>query len=130
MNARTVVATPGAPSPVGPYSQGVQLGPWVWTSGQVGLDPETGRIDGADAAAQADRALRNIEAILQAAGARLQDVVRTTVFLADMDDFAAVNAVYARYFTSGFPARACVQVVRLPLGARVEIDALAVRAGS
>jgi 2-iminobutanoate/2-iminopropanoate deaminase len=127
MNGKTIVTSTQAPAPVGPYSQGVQLGNWVWTSGQVGLDPETGRIEGADAAAQADRTLRNIRAILSAAGTGLEDVVRTTVFLTDMDDFAAVNAVYSRYFASAYPARACVQVARLPLGARVEIDALAVR---
>ena len=98
---------------------------WVWTSGQVALDPATGDMVGSDAAAQADRALANVKAILLAAGAGLDAVVRATVYLTDMDDFSAVNAVYARYFPADYPARACVQVSRLPLGALVEIDAVA-----
>jgi 2-iminobutanoate/2-iminopropanoate deaminase len=103
----------------------VILDGWVWTSGQVALDPESATMTGADAAAQADRALRNIEAILAAAGSGLEGVVRVTVYLTDMNDFAAVNQVYARYFASAYPARSCVEVSRLPLGALVEVDALA-----
>jgi len=98
---------------------------WIFTCGQVALDPETGAIVGSDAATQADRALRNIEAILRAAGSSLERVVRATVFLTNMDDFAVVNGVYARYFPSAFPTRVCVEVSRLPLGALVEIDAIA-----
>jgi 2-iminobutanoate/2-iminopropanoate deaminase len=122
---KTIVRCNEAPSPVGPYSQGVILDGWVWTSGQVALDPQSASMTGADAAAQADRALRNIEAILAAAGSSLEGVVRVTVYLTDMNDFAAVNKVYARYFPSAHPARSCVEVARLPLGALVEIDALA-----
>jgi 2-iminobutanoate/2-iminopropanoate deaminase len=122
---KTIVRCNEAPAPVGPYSQGVILDGWVWTSGQVALDPESATMTGADAAAQADRALRNIEAILAAAGSSLDRVVRVTVYLIDMNDFAAVNKVYARYFASACPARSCVEVSRLPLGALVEIDALA-----
>ena len=122
---RTIVETQGAPTPVGPYSQGVILDGWLWTSGQVALDPSTGQVVGRDAAAQADRTLQNIRAILEAGGSGLDHVVRATVYLTNMDDFAAVNAVYARYFPSAFPARVCVEVSRLPLGALVEIDVTA-----
>ena len=98
---------------------------WIWTSGQVALDPETGKMVGSTAAQQADRALRNVKAILEAAGSGLDRVVRATVYLTSMDDFKAVNEVYARYFTGDPPARACVEVSRLPLDALVEIDAIA-----
>lgn len=123
--SKKIITTSRAPAAVGPYSQGVVLDGWFWTSGQVALDPATGKMVGSDAAAQADRALRNIEAILKEAGSSLDQVVRCTVYLTNMDDFAAVNEVYARYFPAAFPARACVEVSRLPLGALVEIDAIA-----
>jgi 2-iminobutanoate/2-iminopropanoate deaminase len=122
---RTIIASQAAPAPVGPYSQGVVMDGWLWTSGQVALDPRTGTLAGADAAQQADRALRNIGAILEGGGSGWAHVVRATVFLTDMGDFAAVNAVYARYFPTSFPARVCVEVSRLPLGALVEIDVTA-----
>ena len=122
---RTIVNTSEAPSPVGPYSQGVTLDGWIWTSGQVALDPASGSIVGSDAASQADQTLRNIVAILKAGGSSLDRVVRATVYLTNMEDFAAVNAVYARYFPIAFPARVCVEVSRLPLGALVEIDVVA-----
>ena len=123
--SKTIVVTDQAPAAVGPYSQGMVLDGWIWTSGQVALDPSSGEMVGSDAATQADRALRNIEAILQAAGSSLDRVVRATVYLTNMDDFAAVNKVYASYFGEAFPARVCVEVSRLPLGALVEIDAIA-----
>ena len=122
---KKIVTCSEAPLPVGPYSQGVICDGWVWTSGQVALDPQTGKVCGATAADQADRALRNIEAILGAAGARLDQVVRATVYLTSMDEFGPVNAVYARYFPDAHPARSCVEVRRLPLGALVEIDVTA-----
>ena len=122
---KVIIQTSDAPSAVGPYSQGVVLDGWMWTSGQVALDPATGKMVGSDAASQANQALRNIDAILRSAGSSLSKVVRTTVFLTSMDDFSAVNAVYARYFPKAFPARSCVEVARLPLGALVEIDAVA-----
>lgn len=122
---KSIIHTAEAPSAKGPYSQGVAMDGWVWTSGQVALNPATGTMVGADAATQADQALANIKAILHAAGAGLDSVVRATVYLTDMDDFSAVNAVYTRYFPADYPARACVQVSRLPLGALVEIDAVA-----
>lgn len=123
--SKRIVKTEHAPAAVGPYSQGVVLDGWLWTCGQVALDPKSGKLVGSDAATQADRALRNIQAILEAAGSGFDQVVRTTVYLKNMDDFASVNAVYARYFTGTYPARACVEVARLPLGALVEIDAIA-----
>jgi 2-iminobutanoate/2-iminopropanoate deaminase len=122
---KMIIKTGESPAPVGPYSQGVALDGWIWTSGQVALDPATGKLVGLDAAAQADQTLRNISAILKAGRSALEHVVKVTVYLTNMDDFAAVNAVYARYFSSAFPARVCVEVSRLPLGALVEIDALA-----
>ncbi len=127
--SKRIITTDQAPAAVGPYSQGVVLDGWIWTCGQVALDPATGEMVGSDAATQADRALQNVKAILHAAGATLDQVVRTTVYLANMDDFGAVNEVYARYFSNAFPARACVEVSRLPLGALVEIDAIAKVAG-
>lgn len=123
--SKAIVKTDQAPAAVGPYSQGVVIDGWVWTAGQIALDPETGEMVGSDAATQADRALRNVKAILEAAGSGLDRVVRATVYLDDMDDFAAVNEVYAGYFGESPPARACVEVSRLPLGALVEIDAIA-----
>jgi len=122
---RTIVRTDGAPGAVGPYSQGVVVDGWVWVSGQIPLDPATGAFVEGDVAEQARRCLRNVEAVLAAAGASLDDVVRATVYLTDMDDFAAVNGAYAEFFGDEPPSRACVEVTRLPKGARVEIDAVA-----
>lgn len=124
MNKKTV-KTDHAPAAVGPYSQAVIIDGWIWTAGQVALDPATGKLVGSDAATQADRALQNVKAIVEAAGSSLDRVVRATVYLVSMDDFAVVNEVYARYFSEPFPARACVAVAQLPLGALVEIDAVA-----
>lgn len=123
--SRKTIRTDHAPAAVGPYSQAVVLDGWVYTAGQVALNPETGKLVGADAAMQADRVLQNIEAILKASASGLDRVVRTTVYLVDMGDFAAVNEIYARYFSEPYPARACVEVSGLPLGALVEIDAIA-----
>ena len=123
--SKTIVKTDQAPAAVGPYSQGVVLDGWIWTSGQIALDPATGSMVGSDVAAQADRVLQNIQAILEAAGSSLDQVVRATVYLTNMDDFATVNEVYARYFLEASPTRVCVEVSRLPLGALVEIDATA-----
>lgn len=122
---KTIVRTPTAPTPVGPYSQGVILDGWLWTSGQVALDPKTGLLVGEDAATQAEQTLKNLKAILEHSGTSLERVVRASVLLTNMDDFTAVNAVYAKYFPSDFPARVCMEVSRLPLGALVEIDVTA-----
>jgi 2-iminobutanoate/2-iminopropanoate deaminase len=123
---RQAVSTDSAPKAIGPYSQAIRAGSLLFISGQVPIDPATGAIIAGDIAAQARRVLENIGAILQAAGASYDAVVRTTVFLADMNDFAAMNEVYARYFTAPAPARSTVQAARLPRDARIEIDAIAV----
>ena len=123
--SKVIVHIKDAPNPVGPYSQAEVADGWICTSGQVGLDPATGALVGADVVAQADQALRNLEAILRSVGCDLSSVVKSTVFLTDMDDFTAVNSVYSRYFPMDFPARSCVEVSRLPLGALVEIDVMA-----
>ena len=123
---REAVATRSAPQAIGPYSQGIRAGSLLFVSGQVPIDPATGSIVDGDIAAQTHRVLQNVGAILEAGGAWFDNVVRTTVFLADMNDFAAMNAVYATYFKAPAPARATVQVSRLPRDARIEIDVIAV----
>jgi 2-iminobutanoate/2-iminopropanoate deaminase len=122
---RQAVSTPSAPKAIGPYSQAVRAGSLLFVSGQVPIDPATGQIVNGDIAAQTHRVFQNIGEILKAGGASFDHVVRTTVFLADMDDFAAMNEAYATYFTTPAPARATVQVSRLPRDARVEIDVIA-----
>ncbi|MCI0347137.1 MAG: Rid family detoxifying hydrolase [Chloroflexi bacterium] len=123
---RHAVSTAGAPSAIGPYSQGLAAGDLVFCSGQIGLDPASGLlVDGVEA--QAERALRNLEAVLDAAGCTFNDVVRTTIYLANIDDFGAVNAVYARHVFDPPPARSTFAVGTLPKGAQVEIDAIARR---
>lgn len=121
------VETPKAPRAIGPYSQAIVVGQLVYTAGQIALDPETMELVGGDVAAQTERVLQNLQAVLEAAGSSLEDVVRTTVYLIHMDDFPAMNQVYARYFGSHRPARSTVTVAALPKNARVEIDAVAVR---
>ncbi len=123
---RQAVATPSAPKAIGPYSQAIRAGSLLFVSGQVPIDPATGQIVDGDIAAQTHRVFQNISEILKAGGATLDHVVRTTVFLADMNDFAAMNEVYADYFKAPAPARATVQVSRLPRDARIEIDVTAV----
>jgi 2-iminobutanoate/2-iminopropanoate deaminase len=121
---RTVVQTSAAPAAIGPYSQAIRSGELVVTAGQVGIDPASGElVDGV--AEQAERALRNLTAVLDAAGTSVERVIKTTVFLVDMADFATVNEVYARHFSSPFPARSTVAVAGLPKGALVEIEAIA-----
>jgi reactive intermediate/imine deaminase len=124
------IETARAPAPVGPYNQAVRAGNLLFCSGQIALDPASGSLVGAgDVALETRQVLANLLAVLDAAGARPSQVVRTTVFLADLADFATVNALYAEVFGAGVsPARACVQVAALPKGARVEIDAIAVLA--
>ena len=116
-----------APRAIGPYAQAVAEGDLVFCSGQVGLDPATGRLVPGGVAVEAARALENLAAVLAAAGLGLGDVVKTTVYLLDLAEFAALNEVYARYFHAPFPARATVGVAALPAGARVEIEAVATR---
>jgi len=123
-----VVATDQAHKAIGPYSQAVEVNGVIYTSGQVALDPASGQLVGTSAAEQTEQVLRNLEAVLGAAGASLQDVVKTTVYLADMGDFASMNEVYAKHFGKHNPARSTVQAARLPRDAPVELDAIAVKA--
>ena len=121
---RTAVQTNAAPAAIGPYSQAIRSGELIFTAGQIGLDPASGElVEGV--AAQTERALRNLSAILDAAGTSLERVIKTTIFLADMADFAAVNEAYARHISSPYPARSTVAVRELPKGALVEIEAVA-----
>jgi len=122
---REAISSDGAPKAIGPYSQAVRAGQLLFLSGQVPLDPATGQLVGGDIAAQTRRVMDNLGAVLNAAGLSFANVVRTTIFLADINDFAAVNDVYGGYFSAPAPARATVQVARLPKDARVEIDAIA-----
>lgn len=120
------VSTDKAPGAIGPYSQAVKAGGMVFCSGQIPIDPATGEFVSGDVAEQTEQVLKNLSAVLGAAGASLNRVVKTTVFLADMGDFAAMNEVYGRYFSENKPARATVQAARLPRDAKVEIECIAV----
>ena len=122
---RTVIATDQAPAAVGPYSQGVRAGKFVFTAGQIPMDPATGKLVGGDIQAQTRRVLQNVQAVLEAAGASLANVVKVTVFLLDMGNFKAMNEVYAEFFTASPPARSAVQAAALPLGVDIEIEAIA-----
>ncbi len=123
---REAVRTEGAPAAIGPYSQAVRSGGFLFCSGQIPLDPSTGKMVEGGIEAQAERVLRNLEAVLKAGGGSLSTVVKTTVFLTDLHDFPAVNAVYGKFFPQDPPARATVEVSKLPAGARIEIEAVAV----
>ena len=123
--SKTVVKTSDAPAAVGPYSQGIRAGDLIFVSGQLPMTPG-GELITDDIAAAADRSLQNVRAVLEAAGASMSNVVKVTVFLADMDDFGAMNEVYKRYFTEPYPARAAIAVKELPKGAPLEIEAIAV----
>lgn len=122
---RTVVTTASAPGAIGPYSQAIIIDGMVFTAGQTGINPGTKEFAGESIEAQTEQTLENIRAILEAAGSSLNNVVKTTVYLQSMDDFAAMNGVYGRYFASEPPARTTVQVAKLPLSALVEIEAIA-----
>ena len=122
---RTVISTPDAPKAIGPYSQGINANGFIFVSGQVAIDPATQQVVEGDVAAQTRRVIQNISEILEAAGSGLGKVVRTTVFLKNMDDFAAMNEVYGKYFNTNPPARSTVEVSRLPKDVLVEIDVIA-----
>lgn len=123
---KQVISTTAAPGAIGPYSQGVQLGDLIFTSGQLGLVPESGQLaEGVEA--QAAQALRNVKAVLEAAGSGLDKVIKTTVFLKDMNDFTKVNEVYGSFFAEPYPARSAVEVARLPKDGLVEIEVIAVK---
>ena len=125
---RSVVSTPDAPKAIGPYSQAIKAGGWLFVSGQIPIDPATGALVTGSIADQTHRVLQNLGAILRAGGASFDQVVKTTVYLTDMADFAAMNEVYATYFPQPAPARATIQAARLPRDVRVEIDLVAVMA--
>ena len=122
---REVIATEQAPQAIGPYSQAIRAQGLIFTSGQIAIDPATAQIIAGDVSAQTDRVLKNLAAILQASGSSLEKVLRCTVFLKNMGDFAAMNEVYGRYFNQAPPARSTVEVARLPKDATIEIDVIA-----
>jgi 2-iminobutanoate/2-iminopropanoate deaminase len=123
--SRESIQTDGAPAPIGPYSQAIRSGKELFCSGQIAIDPASGNLVEGDVAAQAEQVLRNLGAVLASGGYEFDDVVKTTIFLVDMSDFAAVNDVYGKFFGASKPARSTVAVAALPRGARVEIDAIA-----
>lgn len=125
MKASTPVSTDRAPGAIGPYSQAMAVDGWVFCSGQIPLDPASGELVSGDIGSQTDQVLKNLKAVLEAAGGSLQNVVKTTVFLADMSDFAGMNEVYAKHFGEHRPARAAVAVRTLPKNVDVEIEAIA-----
>ena len=126
MSTRIVVHSDAAPKAIGPYSQAIKTGNLVFCSGQIPIDPATGEFVSQDVTEQTEQVFKNLKAVLEAAGATLDNVVKTTVFLADMGEFAAMNDVYAQHFVENKPARATVQAARLPRDARVEIECIAV----
>ena len=126
MATKEIISTENEPGAIGPYSQAVKTGDLVFCSGQIPIDPETGDFVSGGVGEQTEQVLRNLNAVLKAAGASLDNVVKTTVFLADMNDFVAMNEIYTRYFSDNKPARATVQAARLPRDARVEIDCIAI----
>jgi 2-iminobutanoate/2-iminopropanoate deaminase len=126
MSRRSIIATTRAPGAIGPYSQAVRTGNLLFVSGQIPLDPATGQLIAGAAGPQTRQVMENLRAVLDAAGSSLASVVKTTIYLTDLDEFATVNATYGEYFESSPPARATVQVAALPKGASVEIDAIAV----
>jgi len=126
MTDKMTIKTEKAPQAIGPYSQGILTGNFVFTAGQISLDPETGEIVPGGIEAETRRVLQNLSSVLEAAGSSLDRVVKTTVFLRDMGDFARMNSVYAEFFTGSFPARSTVQVAALPKNAAIEIEAVAI----
>ncbi len=125
---KTIISTPKAPAAIGPYSQAVVVGDMIYTSGMIPIVPETGELLAGDIKAQAKQAIGNLIALLNEAGASAESVVKTTVFIKDMNDFAAVNEVYSTFFKENCPARSCVEVARLPKDVLIEIEAIAIKA--
>ena len=121
------IYTKNAPDAIGPYSQAVKVGEMLYTSGQIAINPATGKVEADDIVGQSKQVMANLKAVLEAAGTGFDKVVKTTCFLSDINDFAAFNGVYAKYFTEQAPARSCVQVAALPLGAKVEVEVVAVQ---
>lgn len=120
-----VISTANAPQAIGPYSQGIKVGNMVYTSGQIPLKPENGELVTESIEAQVRQVLENLKAVLEAAGTKLENVIKTTVFIKDMGEFAIINRVYGEYFTAPYPARSCVEVAKLPRDVKVEIEAVA-----
>lgn len=124
---KEIISTKKAPAAIGPYSQAVVVGDMVYTSGMIPIIPETGELESGDITAQARQAISNLIALLEAAGSDAESVVKTTVFISNMDDFAKVNEVYATFFKDNYPARSCVEVARLPKDVLIEIEAVAIK---
>ena len=124
---KIIVSTEKAPGAIGPYSQAIKANGMVYASGQIPIDPATGEIVPGDVQAQTKQSLENVKALLDAAGTSLEKVVKTTVFIQSMDDFAAINEIYSQYFTGNYPARSCVEVAKLPKGALVEVEVIALQ---
>ncbi len=124
---KKIIKTDSAPEPVGPYSQAIEAGKFVFVSGQIPMNPETKQLDKGDIKSQTKIALENIAEILKAAGLNMNDVVKTTVFMSDLDEFTEMNEVYSKYFSEGKPARSTVQVAKLAFGIKIEIDAIAIK---
>jgi 2-iminobutanoate/2-iminopropanoate deaminase len=122
---KKIIATPRAPAAIGPYSQAIRIGDFLYTSGQISLDPETMKMIKGDIEVETEKVLKNIEAILKADGLDLNNIIKTTVYLTNLSEFTRMNQVYDKFFSKTKPARACVQVAALPKGAKVEIDAIA-----
>jgi 2-iminobutanoate/2-iminopropanoate deaminase len=122
---KRVIQTELAPAAIGPYSQAIRIGDFLYTSGQIALDPKSGKFLSGEIKEETEQTLKNISAILQADGLELKNVIKTTVYLSDLNDFVQMNQIYEKYFSKNKPARACVQVAALPKGAKVEIDAIA-----
>ena len=127
MNIKKEITTNNAPKAIGPYSQAIDTPSFVFTSGQIPIDPSTGKLVSDDVKEQTIQVFKNIKGILEEAGLTFDNVVKTTVFITDMADFAAVNEIYKEYFNAPFPARSCVQVAALPLGAKVEIETICLK---
>ncbi|MCR5201788.1 MAG: RidA family protein [Lachnospiraceae bacterium] len=122
---KKVVSTDKAPAAIGPYSQAIEVNGLVFTSGVIPINPETGELVTGEASVQADRAFQSLKALIEAAGSSMDKVIKTVVFISDMNDFASINEVYAKYFPEPYPARSCVQVARLPKDVAIEIEAVA-----
>ena len=124
---KTIISTDKAPKAIGPYSQAIEVNGMIYTSGVIPINPETNELVNGDIKVQAEQAIGNLAALLKEAGSDTEQVIKTTVFIKDMNDFAAVNEIYAKYFTKDFPARSCVEVARLPKDVLIEIEAIALK---
>lgn len=124
---KTIISTDKAPKAIGPYSQAIEVNGMIFTSGVIPINPETNELVKGDIKVQAEQAIGNLAALLKEAGSDTEQVIKTTVFIKDMNDFAAVNEIYAKYFTKDFPARSCVEVARLPKDVLIEIEAIALK---